>query len=75
MRSAGIPIEALIEYMTLFRQGKKTVTARKQLLLDQREVLLKKQEEIKNTIKRLNYKIEVYNDIEAGKRNDFMEEP
>lgn len=75
MRSAGMPIEALIEYMTLFKQGKKTVTARKQLLIDQRAVLLKKQEEIKKTIERLDYKIELYNEIEAGKRKDFMEEP
>ncbi|MGM9970157.1 MAG: MerR family transcriptional regulator [Anaeroplasma sp.] len=75
MRSAGMPIEALIEYMTLFKQGKETVTARKQLLIEQREVLLDKQEEIKKTIERLDYKIELYNEIEAGKRKDFMEQP
>ncbi len=75
MRSAGMPIEALIEYITLFKQGKDTVTARKQLLTEQREVLLEKQEEIKKTIERLDYKIELYNEIEAGKRKDFMEQP
>ena len=75
MRSAGMPIEALIEYITLFKQGKNTVTARKQLLTEQREVLLEKQEEIKKTIERLDYKIELYNEIEAGKRKDFMEQP
>ena len=75
MRSAGMPIEALIKYMTLFKQGKETVTARKQLLIEQREVLLDKQEEIKKTIERLDYKIELYNEIEAGKRKDFMEQP
>lgn len=75
MRAAGMPIEALIEYMTLFKQGKKTVTARKQLLIEQRKALLEKQEEIKKTIERLDYKIELYNEIEAGKRKDFMEEP
>ncbi len=75
MRSTGMPIEALIEYMTLFRQGKKTVGARKQLLMEQREVLLGKQKEIKNTLDRLDYKIKLYNEIEEGKRKDFMEEP
>ena len=75
MRAAGMPIEALIEYMNLFKQGKKTIVARKQLLIEQRDVLLKKQEEIKNTIERLDYKIESYNEIEAGKRKDFMEQP
>ena len=61
--------------MNLFKQGKKTIVARKQLLIEQRDVLLKKQEEIKNTIERLDYKIELYNEIEAGKRKDFMEQP
>ncbi|CDB32304.1 transcriptional regulator MerR family [Clostridium sp. CAG:575] len=75
MRAAGMPIEALIEYMNLFKQGKKTIVARKQLLIEQRDVLLKKQEEIKNTIEKLDYKIELYNEIEAGKRKDFMEQP
>lgn len=42
MRAAGMPIEALIEYMNLFKQGKKTIVARKQLLIEQRDVLLKK---------------------------------
>ena len=75
MRAAGMPIEALIEYMNLFKQGKKTIVARKQLLIEQRDVLLKKQEEIKNTIEKLDYKIELYNEIEAGKKKDFMEQP
>ena len=73
MRNAGMTIESLIEYMTLFKQGKETVTARKQLLIEQREELLKKQQEIKDTIKRLDYKIELYKEIEQGKRKDFME--
>ena len=74
MRSAGMPIEILIDYMNLFKQGKKTVSARKKLLLEQKDVLLKKQEEINNTINRLNYKIKLYDEIESGKRKDFMEE-
>lgn len=32
MRNAGVEIEILIEYMTLFEQGKTTVNARKNLL-------------------------------------------
>ena len=73
MRSAGMPIEALIEYITLFKQGRKTITSRKQLLIEQREILLEKQNDIKKTIEKLDYKIELYNEIEAGKRKDFME--
>lgn len=74
MRSAGMRIEALIEYMNLFKEGKKTVTARKNLLLEQREILEEKRKNITTTIERLDYKIGLYNEIEAGKRKDFMED-
>lgn len=74
MRSAGMRIEALIEYMNLFQEGKETVTARKNLLLEQREILEEKRNDITKTIERLDYKISLYNEIEAGKRKDFMED-
>lgn len=75
MRSAGLEIETLKKYVTLFRQGTKTVKERKILLIEQREKLLKKQEDIKATLDRLNYKIEKYEEIEKGKLKDFTEKP
>lgn len=48
--------------------------ARKSLLEEQREKLLEKQKNISETLKRLDYKIELYEEIEAGKRKDFTEE-
>ena len=75
MRNAGLEIEVLKEYVKLFREGKSTVTKRKELLQKQREKLLEKQKNINETIDRLNYKIKLYDDIEAGKRKDFMEKP
>jgi len=73
MRLAGVEIEILIEYMSLFEKGKSTVNARKKLLKEQREKLLEKQKNINETIERLNYKIELYEEIENGKRKDFTE--
>lgn len=73
MRNAGVEIEILIEYMALFEQGKNKVEARKKLLEEQREKLLEKQKNISETIDRLNYKIELYDEIVAGKRKDFTE--
>lgn len=67
-------IETLLDYMTLFKKGKETVSERKNLLIEQRKVLEEKKKEIENTIKRLDYKIELYKEIEMGKRKDFMEE-
>lgn len=60
MRNAGLPIEVLIEYVTLFQKGDSTIEARKQLLTEQRNQLAAKMENIKKTLERLDYKIERY---------------
>ena len=73
MRSAGVEIEILIEYMNLFEQGKSTAEARKRLLEEQRDKLLEKQKNINETLKRLDYKISLYDEIVSGKRKDFTE--
>lgn len=76
MRNAGLSIEVLSKYVKLMNEGPETAKERKQLLEGQREILLKRQKDIKNdTIDRINYKIEIYDDIVKGKRKDFMQEP
>lgn len=60
MRGAGLPIETLIEYVALFQQGDATIEARKELLIEQRKQLIARMEDMKNTLERLDYKIEVY---------------
>lgn len=73
MRNAGIEIEKLLEYFDLLEQGKKTVFERKQLLEDQKEKLVEKQKSINETLEHLNYKLNLYEEIEQGKRKDFTE--
>ena len=73
MRNAGLEIEVLKEYVKLFREGKSTVAKRKELLEKQREKLLQKQRNINETLERLNYKINLYDEIESGIRKDFTE--
>lgn len=60
MRSAGLPIEAMIEYVKLYQQGDLTIPARFQLLLDQKAVLTEQIRQIEQTMKKLDYKISVY---------------
>ncbi len=74
MRDAGVEIGTLIEYMQLFEEGKDTVGQRKKLLEEQREKLVEKQKSIQDTIKKLDYKLKLYEDIVSGKRKDFTEE-
>lgn len=70
LRKAGVQIEALIEYVALFQKGDETVDARKGILIEQRNQLLDKLEDIKEIINILNRKIDRYEDglmtIEKG---------
>ncbi|MHA7964768.1 MerR family transcriptional regulator [Paenibacillus sp. CAU 1782] len=59
-QSAGLPVEVLIEYVTLFRQGDDTLETRKELLVDQRSRLAEKIQDMTNTLLRLDDKIERY---------------
>jgi len=63
MRNAGLSIEVLIEYVILFQRGNETIEARKELLIEQRKLLIEKMESMKKTLERLNYKISQYENI------------
>ncbi|MCL6605031.1 MAG: MerR family transcriptional regulator [Paenibacillus sp.] len=60
MRSAGLSIEVLIEYVALFQQGEETHDARKSLLIEERKQLISRMEIMKKTLNRLDHKIERY---------------
>lgn len=60
MRSAGIQIEALVRYIKLFQQGDETIEARKRILIEQREQLVSRIEEMQKALKRLDEKIKSY---------------
>jgi DNA-binding transcriptional MerR regulator len=60
MRSAGLPIEVLSEYMELVQQGDATIEARKEILITQREQLAARMAEMQKTLDLLDYKIDVY---------------
>ena len=73
MRGAGIQMEALIDYVALFQQGDATADARKQILIEQRDQLQERLQEMQATLERLNAKIEHYEEIivPAEKRKNF----
>lgn len=60
MRSAGLSVEALTEYVRLSRQGDSTISARLKLLVEQRRQLAGQMEVIRETMERLDYKISRY---------------
>ena len=60
MRRAGVQIEALIEYVALFKQGDETLDARKKILIEQRNQLADRMEDMQASLERLNEKIRLY---------------
>lgn len=69
MRSAGLQVEAIIEYVSLFQQGEATAKARRQILLEQRELLAAKMDEMQTTLDRLDYKITRYDETLGALEN------
>ena len=62
MMSSGVQIEALIEYVALM-QANTGLERRKNILIEQRERLIKQAETLRSTIERLDYKIEHYEEL------------
>ena len=68
MRSAGLPIEVMIEYLRLFQEGDSTIPARLELLKEQMNVLSLQKAQLEATMERLAYKIEHYEEaLQTGK--------
>lgn len=60
MRSAGVPVEMVAQYVALCRQGDGTFSARRDLLKEVREGLLAQIEKCRRELERLEYKIGRY---------------
>jgi DNA-binding transcriptional MerR regulator len=60
MRAAGVSVETLIEYVRLFDQGAETIAARKKLLLEQREQIVARINEMNDTLAKLDWKLDGY---------------
>ncbi len=73
MRSAGLPIEVLIEYMDLVQQGDSTVEARKEILKQQRAQLAARMDEMQETLDLLDHKIEVYEKALLKKEQEILQ--
>lgn len=71
MRSAGLSIEVLKKYFELFKRGKRTIKARRDLLAKERENLQMRFKDLQETIKRLDYKISVYDKALKSKNKEL----
>ena len=60
MRSAGVPVESIIEYVRLYQAGDATLRARRDLLRDVHTKLLAQKQQMEAEIDRLSFKIRRY---------------
>ena len=73
MRSAGLPIDVLIEYVGLVQQGDKTIEARKEILKEQRELLVARMKEMQKTLDIVDHKIQAYEKAGLKKEKEMIE--
>lgn len=71
MRGAGLSIEVLKQYFELFAKGKRTLKARRDLLAAERKKLRARMTELQDTLKRLDYKISVYDKAIKSKTQEL----
>ena len=60
MRNAGVPVEMLIDYVRLFREGDGTLQARRDLLTEARQTIQEQMDKLQETAQLLDYKISRY---------------
>lgn len=59
-KKAGVPLEAIHEYIQLALQGESTKEARREILLETKAELEKKIRDMQDTMDVINYKIDTY---------------
>lgn len=69
MRGAGIPVEVLVEYVTLFQKGEEeTQEARKELLTEQYKQLCERIDEMLDVKEKLKMKIENISNLQEAEK-------
>lgn len=62
MRNAGVPVEMVTAYVSLYQQGDETFAARRDLLMQARAEILQQIKRCQRELERLEYKISRYED-------------
>jgi len=63
----------LIDYIGLVQQGDQTIEARKEILMEQRELLVARMKQMQETLDILDHKIEVYEKAVLKKEKEITQ--
>lgn len=75
MRTAGVGVQPLANYVRLFNQGDETAGARKKILVDERDRITQKMADMQQTLDRLTFKIERYEKVMTPVEEHLMRVP
>lgn len=70
-KKGGMPLESIREYIQLALEGEETKPARKEILIEAKEMLENKMAEIQESLDVINYKLDTY-DQKCGPITDEM---
>jgi len=73
MRTAGLPVEVLIEYYRLVQQGDGTMEDRKAILVEHRATIAARMAELQKTLDLIDYKIGFYENAVLKAENAIVE--
>jgi DNA-binding transcriptional MerR regulator len=73
MRTAGLPVEVLIQYYGLVQRGDETMADRKAILVEQRARIAARMAELQETLDLLDYKISFYENAVLKTENAIIE--
>lgn len=65
LRDTGMPIQGMMEYARLRKQGTTTIVSRRQLLEEHEKQLIKHITELENNLRMIQWKIALYKNEEA----------
>ena len=74
LRHSDVPVEKLVDYAEMLRQGDSTLDAREELLKEQLAELEQRKSNLNRSIKRLKHKISLYDSGEIKKGKIYFEE-
>ncbi len=75
MRGAGVSIEALAEYVTLFQEGSGSIARRKEILVGERGKIAGRIAELQAALDRLDRKLDGYEERMLKLEQNFYQDP
>ncbi|WP_346686222.1 MerR family transcriptional regulator [Megamonas hypermegale] len=72
LKSVGMSLEAILDYISLAKRGEASRKERKQLLVEVQHILLNKIKVLHTMVEKNNYHLEHYDDVLLPKTNKLM---